>query len=278
MSKIIILGSAGMAGHIISKYLKSTNNYEIIDIARNSLFCPVKYQIDIEKDLEYLNDIIELEAPYVIINCIGLLVKDSNTRPDKTIYINSYFPHWLEEITRDTTTKIIHLSTNCVFKEDKGNYLDTDIPDGDTWYARTKAIGEIINNKDLTIRLSIIGDELKNNGSGLFSWFMRQKETVSGYSKCYWNGITTLCLAQNIEKMIEANVTGLYQLAPNYKIDKYSLLQLFKQIWDKQDIIILQNDSMVKDGTLVNSYRGNFHPIFLMNYKYMLKELYEFIQ
>jgi dTDP-4-dehydrorhamnose reductase len=138
------------------------------------------------------------------------------------------------------------LSTNCVFKEDRGHYLDTDIPDGDTWYAKTKAMGEIKNEKDLTIRLSIIGNELKSNGSGLFEWFMRQTGTIGGYSRVYWNGITCLCLAQNIEKMIEANVTGLYQLAPSYSIDKYSLCLLFKKIWNK-DIIIEPNDSIKKN-------------------------------
>ena len=39
---------------------------------------------------------------------------------------------------------------------------------------RSKALGEIINNKDLTLRTSIIGPELKRNGEGLFHWFMQQ--------------------------------------------------------------------------------------------------------
>jgi len=271
---IIVLGSRGMAGHTITHYFKEFTSHITIGIAREL----ADHNIDIEYNLSYLEHLIENYKPDIIINCIGLLIKNCNERPDKAIYINSFFPHWLEKIAEKTNTKIIHLSTNCIFKETLGNYLDTDIPDGDTWYAKTKAMGEITNNKDLTIRLSIIGNELKENGSGLFGWFMKQKGKIDGYSECYWNGITTLCLAQNLEKIIETNITGLYQLAPGYNIDKYSLCQLFKKVWNKQDIIITPNDSVKKNGTLINSYRKNFQPIFPINYEQMLIEMKEFME
>ncbi len=272
--KIFILGARGMAGHTIYKWFKDYTPYITIGMAREFSY----YNLDVENDLDYLKYLInDSIQPDVIINCIGVLLPDSNKNISRTIYINSFFPHWLEEITKDNKTKIIHLSTNCVFKEDRGKYLDTDTPDCDNWYARTKSMGEIKNNKDLTIRLSIIGEELKENGSGLFAWFMRQTGTIGGYSQCYWNGITCLCLAKNIEKMIESNVSGLYQLAPDYNIDKYSLCQLFKKIWNK-DIIIKPNDSVVKNGTLINSYRESFQPIFPKDYETMLTEMKKFME
>lgn len=271
--KIFILGSNGMAGHTIVRYFKEYTPHTIYTIARSD----ARFNVDIENDIEYLGYIIKIYKPDYIINCIGLLIQDSKKQPHRAIYINAYFPHWLERITWGTSTKIIHLSTNCVFQEDKGNYFDVDIPDGDSWYAKTKAMGEIKNDKDLTIRLSIIGTELKSNGTGLLSWFLRQTGTISGYSKCFWNGITCLCLAKNIDKMIEANVVGLYQLAPSYTIDKYSLCQLFKQVWNK-DIKITRSATLVKNGTLVNSSRDNFEPIFPDTYEEMLRETKKFTE
>jgi len=270
--KIFVLGSHGMAGHVIAEYFKNNTPHTTYNIARSDAY----FNVDIEEDLGYLEHLINEYEPDIIINCIGLLIKDCNDRPDRAIYINSFFPHWLEKITKETNTKIIHLSTNCVFKEDTGNYSDIDIPDGDNWYARTKVMGEIINDKDLTIRMSIIGTELKSNGTGLFGWFLRQTGTIEGYSKCIWNGITCLCLVKNIEKMIEANVVGLYQLAPNYEIDKYTLCKLFQKIWVKTDVIIKPNDTLVKNGTLINSSRDNFVPNFPVDYTQMLIETKEF--
>jgi hypothetical protein len=43
-----------------------------------------------------------------------------------------------------------------------------------TSYGLSKSLGEIIDDKNLTLRTSIIGPELKDNGEGLFSWFVKQ--------------------------------------------------------------------------------------------------------
>lgn len=268
MKTVIVLGANGMAGNTITRYLQKYTDYKIYTVARNNAY----YNIDIENQLNILEEIILDIKPDIIINCIGLLIQDCNKNPKRAIYLNSYFPYWLSQFE----TKIIHLSTNCVFQEDRGNYTDIEIPDGCSWYARTKAMGELWNNKDLTIRLSIIGKELKDNGSGLFSWFMRQEGEIQGYTKVYWNGITCLCLAQNIVKMIEKDITGLYQLAPKYIIDKYSLLEVIKFVYNKQDIKIIPDNSIIKNSTLINSYRENFTPYFPKGYYEMLMQMKQF--
>jgi len=145
MKKILVLGSRGMAGHTIVNYFKKFTSHNITEIARTLS----DYNLDVETNLNYLTYLIKNLKIDIIINCIGILLPDSTKNISRTIYINSFFPHWLEEITKNTNTKIIHLSTNCIFKEDRGNYLDTDIPDGEGWYAKTKALGEIVNNKEI---------------------------------------------------------------------------------------------------------------------------------
>jgi dTDP-4-dehydrorhamnose reductase len=278
MKKILILGSNGMAGHCIYNYLKSLNKYDIYatrqkdsDESQHIYACNVKSQ------LYFLEPLIKRIQPDIIINCIGILVKASEDNSETAIFINAYFPHWLEKITKNTQTKIIHLSTDCVFDGKKGNYLDTDIPDGIGFYARSKALGEIINKKDLTLRMSIIGKELKIDGTGLFEWCLRQEGVISGYSKAYFNGISTLELVKAIDKLIESNIIGLYQLAPNYKINKYHLLQLLQKIWNKQNITIHPDSSLDQDKTLINSEPPIPNYIMPSSYEIMLKEYKEYL-
>ena len=278
--KILICGSSGMAGHIIYDHLKSINQYDILHTARTSNdFTTIPIDIEYDMDLNKLEEIIIDCKPNFIINCIGLLINLCDKMPDKAIYINSYFPHWLEQITKNTESKVIHLSTDCVNSGNKGNYNENDIPDGIGFYARSKALGEIINDKDLTIRMSIIGKELKDNGSGLFEWFMKQKGEICGYSYNMWNGLTTLLLAQNIGKIIKENpkLSGLYHLAPNYKISKFNLLQLIKQIWNETDITI-KSKRVPNDKTLVNNRKKDFKPYMLPNYESMLLEYYNYLK
>ena len=271
--KIIILGSQGMAGHIITHYLKSINKYNIITIARRN----ANYIIDIEKNLNELYDIIIEENADIIINCIGLLIKDSKKNIKRAIFINTLFPHWLEKITKNTKTKIIHLSTDCIFDGTKGNYSETDIPTEKNNYGKTKAAGEINNTKDLTLRLSIIGTEIKENGTGLLHWFLHQKGEIKGFTNCIWNGITTLELAKVIHYIIKNNISlsGIYHLVPDFHISKYKLLCLIKKIWNKTDVTILEEPNFYQNKTLINNRKQELKYIF-PNYCQQLKELYEY--
>ena len=276
MKKILILASAGMAGKAITKYLNNTNKYKIYTTARDSLYTYPTYELDVCKNLPKLDTIIYNIQPDVIINAIGLLVKACKENIDKAIYLNSYFPHYLEAITNNTKTKIFHLSTDCVFSGKKGNYSETDIPDETSNYGRSKTFGEIINDKDLTIRMSIIGNELKKNGTGLFQWFTKQEGNCRGYTRAYWNGITCLELAKQINKIINTNLTGLYHLAPDFKISKYDLLKLIAKVFNK-DIIIEKNDNFIQDKTLVNNRKREYDPK-IPSYEIQLQKMKEFIR
>ena len=129
-----------------------------------------------------------------------------------------------------------------MFSGKKGNYSETDFRDADGVHGRSKALGEIINDKDLTIRTSIIGPELKENGEGLFHWFMHQHGCANGFQTAIWGGVTTLELAKAIDVAIDQGVTGLIQLSNGLGISKYDLLHLFSRIWHKQDVEILPFD------------------------------------
>jgi len=168
---------------------------------------------------------------------------------------------------------------NCVFSGKKGNYLDTDILDGEGWYAKSKALGELNNEKDLTIRMSIIGKELKGNGSGLFEWFLAQTGTIKGYSEAYWTGLTTLELSKAIDKIItNTNLTGIYQLAMRDKISKHDLLCQLNSIFRNDELYITQDNTYKCDKSLINSseiipgYKlPNTYYDMLMEYKEYLK-------
>lgn len=265
MKKIIVLGARGMAGHMILDYLSSLNKYDVKGISRN--------EIDIEEDIEKLLDMLRDEKPDVVINCIGLLVKASQENIVRAIFINSLFPHILEDIGKETNSKIIHISTDCVFDGKNGPYNEDDLPTETNWYGRTKALGEINNDKDLTLRLSIIGPELKENGTGLFAWLIGQMGIITGYKNVLWAGVTTLELAKQIDKILDMNLTGLYHLIPDFSISKYDLLKLIKEVY-KKDIEIIEDLSVVSNKVLKNSRKQDYDPN-IKEYKLQLEELRE---
>ena len=253
--KILLLGSAGMAGHIIKKeLLKISDKFDIVDIARNSNYTRPTYEIDL-RNFKSIETLINNHDFDYIINCSGILNKIAEDNPDEAILINSYLPHYLQKITQFKKAKIIQISTDCVFSGSKGNYLEKDLKDGVGYYAQTKALGELINNKDLTIRTSIIGPDLNTNGIGLFNWFIKQTGSIDGYCNAYWSGVTTLQLAKSIIKLIleKNSISGVIHLTNNNKISKYDLLQIIKNIFELKNIHITKSDKYKIDKSLINT-------------------------
>lgn len=266
--KILLLGATGMAGHVAYHYLKETNKYEIIDVVFRNKLTADSIVLDVT-DKHATEELIKTVKPNIIVNCIGILIKGSRQHPDNAIYINAYFPHLLERLSSEINAKLIHISTDCVFSGKKGNYTEYDFKDADDVYGRSKALGEVVNDKDLTIRTSIIGPEIKTDGEGLFHWFMSQEYEVKGYSSAIWGGVTTLELAKAIEKSIDNNLIGLIHLSNGEKIDKYTLLDLLKRIWDRR-IVLTKDESFVIDKSISMSDKFNFD---IPSYSEMLIEL-----
>jgi dTDP-4-dehydrorhamnose reductase len=273
MKRVAVLGGTGMAGHVVATYLEE-QGHDVYIISRSAPTGKKSQPIE-ATDFTALEQWLRRVGPDVVINCIGILQKQADAQPHLAVLINAYLPRWMENMYRNTDTRIIHLSTDCVFSGRRGSYTEKDKPDGDTMYDRSKALGEIDNDKDLTFRMSIIGPDCNEKGTGLFHWFMGQTGEIRGYSRAIWNGITTIHLARAIDSAIQQNLTGLYQLVCKEPIDKYHLLLLFQQTFHTSNVRIVPFDGFAVDKSLVNT-RTDF-AFDVEPYPKQVREMYDWI-
>ena len=259
--KALVLGRTGMLGHIVYEYLKE-QGYEVIGTTRK--------EYDAEKD--DIKAIIEEIKPDVVVNCIGILNKACEENKPLAIKINSYLPHYLDYLSNKYGFYFLHISTDCVFEGTIGNYNEKSMPDATSFYGRTKALGEVINDRNVTLRTSIVGLDDNPDGIGLFQWFMKQDKEVSGYNKVMWTGVTTIELAKQINVAIQNHLTGLQHVVNNDIISKKDLLELFKKYFNK-DIEIKENNDIVCNKTLIRTDLSyNFD---IPTYEEMIKEMQE---
>jgi dTDP-4-dehydrorhamnose reductase len=278
MKKILVLGATGMAGHMIYYYLQSLNKYELFTVCFRKKIAEGSIILDVY-NTDGIKSILQRINPDYVINCVGILINDSRKLPENAIYINAYFPHLLARLINESnlSSRIIHISTDCVFSGAKGLYADEDIKDALDVYGMTKNLGEIIDNNNLTIRTSIIGPELKENGEGLFHWVFSQraKNKINGFEKSIWSGVTTLELAKAVDQCIDHSVTGLYQLSNGRKISKYELTQLVVNQFNL-NIYVHKVDGLVTDKSILPSVRDNFNFV-VSSYNVMIEELYQYM-
>lgn len=274
MKKILVLGSTGMAGHVMTMRLCKNPGFKVFNVSRKSRLNEHTVVID-AMETDRLNGYLQEISPDVIVNCIGILNQFAEAEKDKAVFLNSYLPHYLESKYKETCTRIIHLSTDCVFSGRDGSYHENAFRDGDKFYDRTKAVGEIINDKDLTIRTSIIGPDMRPEGIGLFNWFMKSRGTICGYTQVLWNGVTTIELAKLVEMLLSSDVSGLLHLAHKSKISKHELLSILKQEFCRKDIEITESGDIRQDKSLLNTRKDFLYQV--PSYPEMIDEMKEWV-
>lgn len=272
--RFLVLGANGMAGHVISLYL-SERRHDVSVLARRQGILDLPYIIGDVKNHSFIEGVLCAGEYDAVINCVGILNQMAENDKENAIYINALFPHILSKITKRLKTRCVHLSTDCVFSGKEGDYTEVSIPNGMGVYSRSKILGELNDDKNLTFRTSIVGPEINNNGIGLMHWFMQQTDNVDGYEMAFWTGVTTLTLAKAIEQGVIQNITGLYHLVNNKKISKYDLLCLFNNLLRKNRLEIHKSKKVQHDKSLKCTRKDFCFSV--PDYKVMVKEIQSWI-
>ena len=240
--KILILGSSGILGKTLQLYL-SKKNIDFLTISREK---NNNKNITL-KNISNFNNLEELIfkiRPTHIINCIGV-TKFNNTYKNKkiTVLLNTKMPIYLAEFCKLNKIYLLHISTDCVFSGEKGNYSDNSYKDSKDLYGLSKNKGEVKNKFTATIRTSFIGPEL-NTKKSLLSWFLNEKKFVRGYSKAFFSGITSLELCKIIYNyFIKKNIlqNKIINIGSR-RISKFTLLTKIRKIFKKKiNIVRYQN-------------------------------------
>jgi dTDP-4-dehydrorhamnose reductase len=271
--KFLVLGCNGMAGHTISLYLKE-HGHEVLGFDRTDSDY-VNCIAGNAMDTDFLGKLITDGHFDSVINCIGILNQYAESQKGLATFLNAYLPHFLADVTKGTNTQIIHMSTDCVFSGKRGGYREDALRDGTTFYDRSKALGELEDEKNITLRNSIVGPDLNPKGIGLLNWFMHQKGEIKGFSKAMWTGQTTLQLAKTMEKAALEKAHGLYNTVPDHSISKFELLNLANHYLRNDSIIIQPDETLAVDKSLCRT-RFDFGYL-IPDYEVMMSELAEWV-
>lgn len=239
MHKVLIFGGSGMLGHKIAQVLAP--KYEVwvtVQGAKEPLaataIVPAE-RILPHTQVEQLDTVawaVQHVRPTVMVNCVGIVKQRAAAKEVvPSLQINALFPHQLAELARTAGTRLIHISTDCVFSGHRGGYTEDDVADARDLYGRTKFLGEVAGEEAITVRTSIIGRAL-HGAEGLVEWFLEQREqTLRGYTEAVFSGVTTATLAGVIADVVipQPALHGIYHVAAA-PIRKYDLLMKLRNV------------------------------------------------
>ena len=234
--RILILGGDGMLGHQLLRHFGTRH------VARATLRGPLERYagyglfhagnavdgVDVQ-DFGTVRRVFTGFRPDAVINATGIVKQRAEAAEAiPSIEINALFPHRLAALCAEAGTRLVHMSTDCVFSGKQGGYREDDPPDATNIYGRSKLLGEVSASPAITLRTSIIGSELSRK-TGLLEWFLAQQGTIRGYRRAIFSGFTTTEMARIIEMLLTRypGAHGLYHVS-SAAISKYELLTLIR--------------------------------------------------
>ena len=280
--RVLVLGGSGMLGHKLVQVLR--DRVEVTATVREPagrwrefpIFnAPVRLLGGVDAaNFDGIGRAIERTRANAVINCIGIIKQVDVARDAVAVMqVNALFPHRLADLCGSLGARLIHISTDCVFSGSVGGYRESDVPDAESLYGRSKQLGEVIRRNCLTIRTSIIGREI-TKAAGLLEWFLGHRGgTVDGFTRAVFSGLTTLELARVLADVVSyhGDLAGLYHVA-SQPISKYELVSRINEEMDL-GVQIKPVDRPVVDRSLISSRFAEITEIRVPSWDKMISDL-----
>lgn len=259
--RLLIFGGNGMLGHQLLRTWSGRHDVRVTlrgPLERYSEHGLFNEQnaiggVDVLDD-ERVNRLIAEQQPDAVINAAGV-IKQRDGAKDAVgcLRVNGCFPRRLNDLCRRHGTRLVHVSTDCVFDGQRGGYTESDPTDATDVYGLSKHLGEVTEPPGVTLRTSIIGLELDQKRS-LVEWFLAQRGTIRGFTRAVYTGVTTIELARVIEHVLteQPGLSGVWQVA-SPPISKFDLLTQLAAELGRDDIQITPDDEFFCDRSLDGS-------------------------
>lgn len=253
--KIIVLGSTGMLGQELMRYLSDVDN-DVVGVARKN----ADYNLDITNDEELLN-CFEMEKPDIIINTVAIVnLNECEVDKGKAYMVNSRPAGIISDYCFEKDIYFIQISTDHYYCGDADKkHLETDELSFLNEYARTKYLAEVLTLKNphsLVIRTNIVGFRCGENDT-FVEWALnslKSQEQINVFEDYYTSSIDVHNFSRILYDFIEEKPSGIYNIASSEVSSKkdfiFSLADSFNLSHSNCNPSKINNDTVIRATSL----------------------------
>jgi dTDP-4-dehydrorhamnose reductase len=248
MNPVVILGSTGMIGSTLVKYF-SELQIPLVEVNREGVeIAPGSKAIQFNASGGNVKELVSsFPQNTIFVNLIGVIRHKINLNDEESIqnakFVNSVFPKELATQAERINGRVIQIATDCIYSGKVGKYTEHSSADPIDVYGKTKFDGEYKANNLLTLRVSVIGKEIRNHIE-LMDWVIDQlpNAELKGFANHLWNGITSLHFAKLVASLIAQNLfsPGTFHIVPGNSISKFELVSLVARLANRDDLVVLE--------------------------------------
>jgi dTDP-4-dehydrorhamnose reductase len=262
MERVLVIGAAGLLGREVVLAARA-NGAEVVPVGRTPQ--PGWLTFDAERGLP--EELFRGQRLDLVVNCAASLASEIDPGDAATVErahaLNVRFPHALAAAAELAGARVVHVSTDAVFRADALTCLEDDESFAEDVYGRTKLLGEPTAANALSIRGSFIGTD-PSRRRGLLEWLLAQppRAEIAGYVDHAWNGLMStqfaaVCAALADPTLFErARAEGrVHHLYENPPLSKYELLVLCARAFDAPVLVVPAESSAPSTRVLGSRHR-----------------------
>jgi len=236
LKRITVIGSNGKLGTSFAQLLSSLGYRETF---RETMIITKWEQNDFVSNLNTL-----FLKSQIIINCIGLVgVKVCAENQERAEILNGYLPEQLAKLSALNGSKFVQISTPSVFSGRNAPYIESDLPDADSVYGKSKALGEALvlaaNPGALVIRINFVGIfESKENIGSIFLENALQNRAISAFTNSVFSPTYVNLVTEKIFSISESEQCGIYHFNNPNSTSKYQFaIDVYQELNCNLDLV-----------------------------------------
>ena len=232
---LLFLGSSGMLGVNACQQLRKSYEKVYYSGRKNRYSQDPFYSLDVA-DLEAVRNLLQTLKPDVVIYASGIINKGACERDRVyTQKVHCHSPALIAELLTEWNGKMVYISSDAVYGGVGENFVETDPVNPSTFYAQTKAEGEVAcltkNPTSLCCRVTPVGLTPDLSRGTLAEWAYTElaRHDIKGYSNYYFTPISASQLGESLTHALESDLSGVYNIGSQDMVSKYQFIQLMKK-------------------------------------------------
>ena len=228
MTRILVTGASGLLG--LNFALHFYREHDVIGIIHKNHLFGTPFPV-MEADLAQPGNaakVIDQVRPELVLNCAAMAnVDDCEREPQLADALNARMPAELAGSCLGAKAKLVHISTDAVFDGHRGNYGESDTPNPQNAYARTKLEGEITVTsacpEAIIARVNFYGWSLRGQRSLAehFYYNLAADRKIKGFTDVYFGPLYVKGLSMLLMEMADRDLEGIYHVVSPETWSKY---------------------------------------------------------
>lgn len=249
---ILLTGASGMLGTDLllhwsnqGRDVVAVTHTHPVDVTYRAISVPIDDQGAVRRVFDELR-------PQWVVHCAALTDVDACERDrERAVRINAGLAESVARAAASSGVRMLHISTDSVFDGTVGDYREADEVSPINEYARSKVLAEqavlASGAKAVVLRTNIFG--WGREEKGLARWILGKLQagaTVPGFVDCKFNPLFTDSLGILIDRIIDANLEGVFHVGCADPMSKFEFAQRIASLFgfDPSRVVPVSMDSI----------------------------------